>query len=101
MSEQSETRKIIEDKLTGIHATLKAQSDLNDSQHAEIIRELKSVQVKQDDTNGRLKKVEKETRIFRYLEKKPLVLLMLMFMIVAIANAVEFNTIVELIKNIL
>ena len=101
MGEQSEIRRIIEDKLTGFHATIKAQNDMNNSQHEEIMKELRSVQKKQDTTNGRITKVEKETRLVRYLTKKPLLFIAGIFGIALLANAVDFQEVINILSRLL
>jgi hypothetical protein len=101
MSEQSEMRQIIEDKLTGIHASIKAQENINKVQHDELIKQLESVQTKQDLTNSRLTTVEKETRAFRYLQKKPLLCIGILFGIAILANFVDLQEVINLLYKLL
>ena len=101
MSEQDETRKIIEDKLTGIHATMKAQNDINNAQHSEIMKEIREVKEKQNLTNGNVTKLQKETRVVRYLQKKPLLFLGVIFGIAWLANAVCFEEVINILSRLL
>jgi len=101
MSEQSEIRRIIEDKLTGFHATMKAQNDINNAQHNEIMKEIRKVKEKQDLTNGNVTKLQRETRVVRYLQKKPLLFLGVIFGIALLANAFDFQEVINILSRLL
>ncbi len=95
MSEMSEIRQVVEDKLTGIHAEIKAGYDASDMQFKHVKKELESIQRKQDITNGRVKDLEKQTKMSRYLEKHPVIFVFILFGFSIAINVIEPQQIIN------
>jgi hypothetical protein len=100
MSEKTELRQIVEDKLTGIHATLKANTDISNERHAELLKELKDIKEKQDTTNSRVTKLEIQTKPLRFLfYKKPIIgIVVTLLLAYSIVSSIEFEQAKEIVN---
>lgn len=85
-----EERELIELKFTSMHATIKSNHDMEMLE----LKHIKDYQLKQ---NGRVDKIESETKIVRFFESHKFILILVIIGILALAG---YNGFAELFKMI-
>lgn len=85
-----EDRELIEEKFKGIKAEIKANHDMQ-------MLKLESIYDQALKTNGRVTDIEKETRIVRLFEKKPILIFLVGIGLIVLLNILDFERVIKLL----
>lgn len=91
-------KQLIEEKFKGVIALITSSNDINSIQHQELIAQQNKILEQVLITNGRVTKLEKETRTVRYFSDNPKITFLLFAGILAIASLFELKDIINLFK---
>lgn len=112
--------KYLKVNMTAIRAELKALNDISAIQHMELDHKLDEIIKRQDHTNGKVLDLENsrafksdfkqleqqtnnlrnETSIWRYFQKRPIIFILSIIIIVLILELLDIQTIVSIIPKI-
>lgn len=87
----TEDKEILELKLIGLSAEIKANHDMQ-------MTKLSSIECQTLKTNGRVNELEKETRIVRLFERKPILFMLVIVGAFTLYATMGFKVLLNLIK---
>jgi hypothetical protein len=100
-------RQLIEEKFKAVYQTLQAKKDLDEQRHTDLDTNIKGMQEflqriyqEQRKTNGHIRDLERETAMARIMQRKPILLILLMFFTSVLVQVLDESRLLTLIIKV-
>lgn len=95
---RAEEKELINEKFSGVHSLLIAQSDVLHAELNEIKTTIKAVHDETKRTNGRVTSIENDIKVTRFMETHPKIFALIILLFIGV---LKIDYIIELIKYLI
>jgi len=95
---QKAEKELIEEKFKGVIAMIRSNNDISQIYHKELLEQQNKVLDQVLITNGRVTNIEKQTKIVRFFESHPKIMVLVVLGVLLITALLDLKDIVSYFK---